>query len=428
MRIRRAVLALMLVAVLAHAEGSGFRQKLASSADHIYGADTLMPLPRGGWVSFGGANLRRLKPGGRNWETIYRIPRDSLYRVDVDDAGRLLAVWEKDPLIHLFSADGKQHRTFSRPTVEGATDSAVNELKFMRGGKEALVVVGSVVPRERSPQVVYRLPLDGSPPQELYRVESGLTLLVTRDYAIYEIPKRPGQVCEMRTCDPVSVVLAYQWGEGGVTWKILFDGRQTPLDNALTVFPPPFSRRDGDPVVLELHFPKNERALLRWRPGDGNPVVRPLVKHGFLEKLVATRSGDVLQVVDVDRNLELRRYPADGAVPQLTSLPNPYPGQRRETGVHALGERKNGDLYLHWGDELVLIPRNGHPSSYSLEPLMNRGNEWADADIYREDSEELWVGMEFKGGRDFARVHLADVVRKAKPFSPAPSRASNEQP
>lgn len=96
-------------------------------------------------------------------------------------------------------------------------------------------------------------------------------------------------------------------------------------------------------------------------------------------------------------------------------------------GVPSSVDRNNGDLYLHWGDWLMLIPPRWRPSGYSLEPLLSRRDEWAGVDIRRDDPDDLWVGIDLRGGRDFVRLNLADVARQAKPWPPKQPQASTEE-
>src|SRR5690606_7072957 len=107
--------------------------------------------------------------------------------------------------------------------------------------------------------------------------------------------------------------------------------------------------------------------------------------------------------------LDVKRYPPEGGE-QVITLP---PMQAVDTDAHGVGERKDGTLWLHWGDHLILLGPGKPARSYSLEPLLARRTEWAGADIYIETPESLWVGIDGRG-RDFARVSFAEAEKRAK--------------
>ncbi len=83
--------------------------------------------------------------------------------------------------------------------------------------------------------------------------------------------------------------------------------------------------------------------------------------------------------------------------------------------MHGLGARKDGTLWLHWGDYLILFPKGKRPVRYNLEPMITRGFEWADAAVYQPKPEVLWVGLDGRV-RDYVRVSLDEVEKRAKPF------------
>src|SRR5262245_27252831 len=102
------LMACELAAVQARAEGVDSGTKATSSDAGHHGATTLLPMGKG-LTSLGGSSLRYLAPGSRRWETLHRQAGDDLYRVGVDDSGRLLAAWEKDPFVHYFEPAAKRH-------------------------------------------------------------------------------------------------------------------------------------------------------------------------------------------------------------------------------------------------------------------------------------------------------------------------------
>jgi hypothetical protein len=82
------------------------------------------------------------------------------------------------------------------------------------------------------------------------------------------------------------------------------------------------------------------------------------------ETMWLTASGDVVEVWSTDeRGLEIRRHLPNGKmkVSSLAPLPRRTPHDHPLFNIAGVMERASGDLFLHWGEYLVLLPVNGPP-------------------------------------------------------------------
>lgn len=424
-RMRSAWWVLVLVAGAAHAEDVAFRQKLADTPARVHGADTLIPTPGGAYLSIGGGSLRILKPGARKPELLHRLPGDNVYRVAANETGDVLAVWETDPRIHLFTAAGR-HLTFPKPRT---SDPSVNHfqvefLAFRPGGRDALVHMGGWRTLTGIDlDATYRVPLDGQgAPELLYSVDGAYLLTVTRDVALFQMPKNPGrQHCEVRTCDPVEEVFAVEFTPRGARKTVLLSSEQLHINNAHMVWSSRLTWDPGtDSFALTISTGRNERRLLRWRRGQPQGELLPFPKSENTEELRLMRNGDVLLAVvaRMDR-LTLRRFRPDGTE-QVLSVPASQHRGDWDQDLYGLGERADGRLWVHWGDYLLLFPREAGrtPRVQPLEPMRPRRTTWGGVGIYQPAPEGLWLALEVGGGRDFLRLNLDDVERRAKPWAP----------
>jgi hypothetical protein len=419
-------------------EYAGYDPKDPSTADRLYNAAGLREM-RGGLYSLGGAALRRFVNGARKWETLHAIPKDNLYRVAADDDGRLLAAWEKDPDLHLFSADGG-HVRFPKPVSPAATlgPYQVDHLSFLPGGRDALVIVQGQLknpPSRHVPEPVrfyyaswateaYRVPLDGKlQPQLLYREDYGHRIHDSRRGSLFALPKHAGQECDHTTCFPITEIIAYEITPAGVRRQTILRGDGWGpgyyLSSAVAV------RGSGDErVAMVLGFTRNQgklwlnggRGLVRWRWGQAGGDYRPLPGNGSITpRWLLTRNDDFIELLEhwdtkPDR-LEVKRYLAGGGeqsiiLTALMKMASPY----------GLGERAGtAGLWLQWGEHIAFLPHNQTPRSFHLDPLVQRGTEWAGAHAYVSTPESLWVGLDGRG-RSYARVDLADAERRSKPW------------
>ncbi len=135
------LLVALFTSALAQADCREPRRTVPSTLSRLSNASTLKVMPDGTLISLGSSRLQVLRPGAKAWEILLDQKGDHLYRIAFDRSGRVLAAWEKDPLIHLFSADGKQHTTLPKPGIpeEGVYQFRVEHLAFLPNGRDALV-------------------------------------------------------------------------------------------------------------------------------------------------------------------------------------------------------------------------------------------------------------------------------------------------
>ena len=138
-------LAILLAASIARAEGAGHERPDASTPLRLHGVATLLPTATG-LISIGGPALRRLTPGARRWETLHEVPGDNLYRVTADDAGRLLAAWSKERLIHVITPGQAEVMSFPKPQAPADVQNfQIEDLAFLPDGRSALVFMTGTV-------------------------------------------------------------------------------------------------------------------------------------------------------------------------------------------------------------------------------------------------------------------------------------------
>lgn len=392
---------------------------LRSNGTRVYNVTTMRPVV-GSIVTIGGSALRRLPKGATRWETLHAVPGDSLYRVGADDSGRLLAAWEEDPSIHFFSADGKQHLTFPKPAplpgiIRG---NQVTALEFSPDGRDAVVfMTGDLDMGTRDSTAVYRIALDGqSPPRLIFRVDDAVRLHTSRAGAVFMLPQKPGgQECSHRTCWPMSAIVAYEFAGDGFRQRTLLRGTDAHVSSASLV-----RGSDDERVALVLSLTMQRgtqwlnggRAVLRWRWGQDAVDYHPVPGNSSLmSEFLLTTSNDFIETTVRGENgteyLDIHRYRPGGAV-ETSSLK----AMQKLPSLKGLGERSDGGLWLHWGDRLVLLPPGKPPRAFDIDPLFERGFEWAGAHVYVKAPEALWIGLDGRG-RDFVRVDMTEAERRA---------------
>lgn len=419
-----------------------------STPDRLRGAVTLRAY-RGGLFSFGGPTLRILRDGDRRWLKVHTIPGDALYRVAADDDGRLLAAWEADASIHYFAPSTGRHVTIGKPAkpADFYDKVQVDELFFLPGGREALVYMqGHPANYSYLSTLVYRFALDGkSAPRLILRVDDAERVYTSARGALFVLREKPPlKDCNHHGCWPVTAIVACELpidpthppitARAGASagcstlarsgdpvlpdiYPKKFDLKsyQVHLSSSLAV---KGSSDDGIAVVVGLvqaqgrHRRNGGDVLLRWRWGQARPELRPLNDAETLSpEWLLTREGDFVEMRDGGdngRSLVLRRYRAGGGEEDLV-----FPQLEKLARAYGIGERKNGHLWVHYGDHLGLVGPDGGARSVNISSLLGRKTEWAGNHVYVAAPESLWIGIDGRG-RDMARVDLAAAGRRAK--------------
>lgn len=413
------LLSMALVASVAHAEGVEPKNPKTSTASRVYAATTLLNAADGGLISVGFSTLARMAPGARKFETLHSIKGDSLSRVATSEQGEVLAMWESDPSIHYFTRDGR-HVVLPPPSSprEGIDRFGVEFLGFLPNGREALVhMAGYELGKSTRYDVTFRLTLDGGkPPEPVVQMESARQLDMNAQRAVYVLPKKAGQRCDNGSCDPIGEIAAFVFDESGnAQRKTILNGAELSVTNVHMVW----GQKDA-PLILRVELQRDQSALARWRPGDAKAELRPLTRSSHDEpRFYALASGDVLEAsVDYDEGLTLTRHGIDGSR-HVTAVPVLADPDNYDHHVHGIGVRKDGRLWMQWGDHLLFFGRNADaaPRIHDIEPLLTRRAEWAGVDVYVPSQDVLWVGIDSTRSRDFVRLDLADVDKRAKPLA-----------
>ncbi len=113
---------------------------------------------------------------------------------------------------------------------------------------------------------------------------------------------------------------------------------------------------------------------------------------------------------DNGRQLALRRTRAGGSEEEIV-----FPQLEKLAGAYGIGERKNGQLWVHTGDHLGLLAPGGSARVVNIATLLGRKTEWAGNHVYVTAPESLWVGIDGRG-RDMARIDFTAAERGAKPW------------
>jgi hypothetical protein len=392
----------LLIGAAAFAEGVGEQGK--GSRFQLQGATTLMRAGKS-LVSLGGSTLRRLEPGSRRWETVHAVKGDNLYRIATDEGGRVLASWEKDASLYLFTPGEREPKRVAKPSTP--TRMSVNAIALV--GSDALVAMSGEhrgTNCSLRAHAGYRVPLDGSAPTRLWESVGGQLLRLSAKGAILSAERLPDRGCNHH----VSAIIGFALDGTPAT---LFSTDRLPhaVERVAMV-------RGHDEAAIVSFGLSAGRALVRWDGRGGTEPVRlPNIPDGSIGGggTLLTPEGELIQVTTLEEGdlLEVRRRSADGREEKVT-LPAL---QHIEPGVFGMGLRPGGELWVHWGDHLALLMPGKPARAYSIESMVDRRIEWAGADIYLEGPEEsLWIGLDSGTGRHFERVRFDAVDRGAKPW------------
>lgn len=395
-----------------HAPSSG------GGSGSIRGIASVVAVPWG-LVSVGGAELCVLRQGERGWEHLFEVQGDNLYRVAGDASGKLLATWEKDPDIHLFDREKKQHVRIRKPAAPYARifEYGASDLYFSDNGRTAVVFMEDRPPRPPTTHGAYLLDLENAvAPRPLF-VQAGLLLRSSSSASVFAVPKNEERACFDLGCWPIAEIRAWQMSGGVARCKTLLSGVGDWMERARAL---PGSDEDNQVAVLIADRSRN-RGLLRWRYGDAKADYRSLPPPSGPDWAANasrfTRAGDLVEVWNTDAwGLRIQRHSPAGASQSIVLPPLPRRGGLTDTeGAHVVKERVNGELFVHWGDYLLLLSANAQVRLMNLEAVPG-GREWAWVDIYVPQPEALWIGVESGGATDFDQFSFAAIERSAKPW------------
>jgi len=375
---------------------------------------------RWGLVAKGSGQLRFLPAGTAKWQTLHKVPGDSLYRVAMDDAGRLLATWEKEPHFHLFDTKTNQHLTFAKPPAPSAEFKYgynVENLYFTKDGSAAIVYMHGFTGGRSWTTVAYRYDLGRpSEPALLFR-QPGYELHSSSRLAVYALPQNEQSACEDNSCYPLGAIIGWEISGAAATKRILLSGAP---NNKLSRVRPVWGSDDERVGVLIDEHPRG-RQLLRWHAGEANAAFRPLAPGPDYDTQAVhlTKSDDFIEAwLTGERGLEIRRHApkGDAKITALAPLPRRTPNDHPLFSVTEVIDRKNGGLVVNWGEYLVLLPPAGPPRRLDLRSLFGLRSEFEGQVVYVPAPEGLWFGVRAASTVDFSYLTLADLEARAQPL------------
>ena len=96
-------------------------------------------------------------------------------------------------------------------------------------------------------------------------------------------------------------------------------------------------------------------------------------------------------------------------VSSLAPLPRRTPHDRPLFNIAGVMERAGGDLFLHWGEYLVLVPANGPARRLDLRTAFKRKAEDLEQAASRPLPEGIWVGIDSGRTLDLSFLPQADL-------------------
>lgn len=403
-------LTVLLAGSQAHATPSGTKTR-------IQGATQVRPAAWG-LVAQGSGQLRILPSGSSKWQTVHKVDGDTLYRVAFDEAGRLLAAWEKEPYFHLFVPKQNQHLTFAKPPAPSAEFKygfTLEDFFFTKDGAGAIVYMHGFLGGRTWSTVAYHYTLDRrSEPTLLYR-QSGYALRTTSRLAVYALPKDVQNACDGNSCHPLGEIVGWEISGAKATKKILLSAG---ANNNLSRVRPVWGNDEERIAVVVTEHPR-KRHLLRWRWGEAKASFGPLPPGPGAdpEDVRLTSFDELVETwLTAERGLEIKRHSARGEVKvsSVAPLPRRTPNDRPLFDVSGSMERKNGDFILHWGEYLVLLPLEGPARRLDLRSLFKGISEFAGLVIYVAEPEGFWIGLDAGRALDLLYLSFADVQKEAQ--------------
>ena len=392
------------------ADDAATRARPVEVQTSIRGATQMFAAPRG-LVAQGSGQLRILPLGTSRWQTIHGVTVSSLYRIAFDDAGRLLAWWEKEPHFHLFVPGTKAHETFPLPpppSPEFKYGYGVEDMYFTKDGAGAIVYMHGFIGGRTWVTVAYHYDLARRKAPTLLFRQPGHPLHKSSRVAVHAIPKKPDDPCEHNFCHPLGAVIAWKISGKKATKKVpprrqcsqggpvpglspcgVADGEQVAV---LVNRAPPLSAISSDgagatPRATFASLPPGPDLLTTPRPCGSRP------------RATWSRSG-----LTDERGLEIRRHLPNGKmkVSSLAPLPRRTPRDRPLFNIAGVMERASGDLFLHWGEYLVHLPVDGPARRLDLRTAFKRKTEHLQpappGTVPRRDSGRHRVGQDPRPG------------------------------
>jgi len=417
------------------AEDVSKRAALPATTARVRGAARLLDSPSG-LFAVGGASLRRLAPGARQWQTVVEVKGDHIYRV-AEKNGEVLAAFENEPFFHVLDLRSNRHTTVPKPPrltdVDGFQDWRLDWLDFAEDSHHAIVHMVAIAYTARTGSyneyAVYRISLDEpSSTVQLYRQQGFLLDRATRGTALI-IPRSWANGCTYTGC-PVQQLVAFEINGERATRRLLFDSKGERYGAAQIV---PSNRKYGIAVQIagwDAKAKRPTRDLLRYSYG-APPLLHRLseFRTATYDLSLLTASNDYVDAEQGgDKGVTLFRVSPDGKESRHT-IPSWTDNRGRPAAawLTAIRERKNGDLWMTWGDSLVILDGRG-PRRVDVGAYLGRGTEWAGAYRYIPEPETLWFGIEMGGGRDYVRADFAELDRKARPWTPVVASAAEQYP
>jgi len=417
---------ILLTRPAARADDAAARARPGRVSTSISGATQMFAAPWG-LAAQGSGKLRILPLGTAKWQTVHEVPGGSLYRIAFDDRGRLLAWWENEPHVHLFVPGTKAHDTLALPpppAPEFKYGYGVEDMYFTRDGDGAIVYMHGFIGGRTWVTVAYHYDLARRTVPTLLFRQPGHVLHKSSRVAVHAIPKKPDDACEHNFCHPLGAVIAWQISGTTATKRVLLDGnaRREDLSRVQPVWTSSSGDGGGDQVAVLVDEHPRRRHLLRWRLGDASASFAPLPPGAGplsdAETMWLTASGDVVEVWSTDeRGLEIRRHSPNGKmkVSSLAPLPRRTPHDHPLFNIAGVMERARGDIFLHWGEYLVLLPVDGPARRLDLRTAFKRRSEISSRLFQVRAPEGIWVGIDVGRTLDLTFLPEADLEAQMTP-------------
>ena len=424
-----------LAAPSVHAEGVEERATVPSSAIRLRGAAGIGAIP-GGYISVGGSRLQLLEGSSKRWRTLHQVQGDNLYRVKADDDGRLLASWEQERVFHLFDRARGTHLAIPKPPAPPGYPPDtfhIEALYFDDDGRDAIVFIdgdpylGAAI-GQREVVAAYRVALDGKTAPRLLFAEEGVELQFSPRGAILIKPRSwqhellAGRL-QHRGDHRAGAGRRARHAPHAPRGRRPSCQRRPPREGTRRRAlrrPGHGSRRRQEhagPVALPLRRPSRVPAAV-GEPHVGLPALAPhpvgRVRRGAAggrpepddDADDGGRRGDA----DDDSSVDRRAWP-----------------HGRRAGSRASASARMAACGCTGPITWCSCGETSAPRKVDISHVLGRGTEWAGAYVYVARPEGLWVGIEMGGGRDYRFLEMADLEKRAVPWTP-PAPGSDAPP